>query len=63
MIRQELLFWTGKINTHKALGKLRVLYDETEGGNTLKGTCGIRHTRWSYTRDTVCKKCPSHELG
>ncbi|HUM83183.1 MAG TPA: glutamine--fructose-6-phosphate transaminase (isomerizing) [Lachnospiraceae bacterium] len=36
-----------KINTHKALGKLRVLYDETEGGNTLKGTCGIGHTRWA----------------
>jgi glucosamine--fructose-6-phosphate aminotransferase (isomerizing) len=36
-----------KITSHKALGKLKVLNEETHGGATLPGTCGIGHTRWA----------------
>ena len=31
----------------KAKGRLRVLYEKTNGGQTLKGHCGIGHTRWA----------------
>lgn len=31
----------------KAKGKLCVLSDMTDGGNSLSGTCGIGHTRWA----------------
>ena len=31
----------------KAAGKLRNLYEKTEGGKILPGTCGIGHTRWA----------------
>ena len=31
----------------KAKGRLRVLYEKTDGGNTLVGCCGIGHTRWA----------------
>lgn len=31
----------------KAKGRLRVLSDKTNGGETLKGDCGIGHTRWA----------------
>ncbi len=31
----------------KAKGRLRVLSDKTNGGETLKGNCGIGHTRWA----------------
>ncbi len=31
----------------KAKGRLRVLYEKTDGGNTLLGCCGIGHTRWA----------------
>ena len=37
----------GNIDIKKAKGKLKVLYDLTEGGNTLHGLCGIGHTRWA----------------
>lgn len=31
----------------KAKGRLRVLYEKTNGGQTLRGDCGIGHTRWA----------------
>ena len=31
----------------KAKGRLLVLYEKTNGGETLKGACGIGHTRWA----------------
>ncbi|MBQ6634226.1 MAG: glutamine--fructose-6-phosphate transaminase (isomerizing) [Ruminococcus sp.] len=31
----------------KAMGKLKVLQEMTDGGNAVKGTCGIGHTRWA----------------
>ena len=37
----------GKIETVKAKGRLRVLGEMTDNGNTVKGTCGIGHTRWA----------------
>lgn len=36
-----------KINIKKSRGRLKTLYDMTEGGDLLKGTCGIGHTRWA----------------
>lgn len=37
----------GNIDIKKAKGKLKVLYDLTDGGNKLRGYCGIGHTRWA----------------
>lgn len=31
----------------KATGKLRNLWEKTDGGNALAGCCGIGHTRWA----------------
>ncbi|MGM9941408.1 MAG: glutamine--fructose-6-phosphate transaminase (isomerizing) [Bulleidia sp.] len=31
----------------KAKGRLSNLSDKTDGGNAMKGTCGIGHTRWA----------------
>ena len=31
----------------KAKGRLKALVEKTDGGATLKGTCGIGHTRWA----------------
>lgn len=41
------VFDGSKILSHKALGKLKVLTEETHGGDSLKGFCGIGHTRWA----------------
>ena len=37
----------GKIEVVKAKGRLRVLSEMTDGGNAVKGSCGIGHTRWA----------------
>ena len=37
----------GEIEIVKAKGRLKVLREKTNGGETLKGTCGIGHTRWA----------------
>lgn len=37
----------GKIEVIKAKGRLSVLADMTDGGNAVKGNCGIGHTRWA----------------
>lgn len=31
----------------KATGRLKNLYEKTDDGHTLPGTCGIGHTRWA----------------
>lgn len=31
----------------KAKGRLSVLFDKTDGGQSVTGTCGIGHTRWA----------------
>ena len=36
-----------KINTKKAVGRLKVLENLTHGGESMKGTSGIGHTRWA----------------
>lgn len=36
-----------KITTKKAIGRLKVLENLTEGGTTMKGCSGIGHTRWA----------------
>ena len=37
----------GSVRVVKAKGRLRELSDKVDGGNTLKGNCGIGHTRWA----------------
>ena len=37
----------------KAKGRLNNLAEKTDGGKTLKGTCGIGHTRWEPTGNPV----------
>lgn len=36
-----------KIQIAKARGRLKVLREQTHGGEMLPGTCGIGHTRWA----------------
>ena len=36
-----------EIHFEKAVGRLKVLYEQTHGGADLKGFCGIGHTRWA----------------
>ena len=38
---------TGEIDTVKAKGRLKILAEKTDGGNAMKGTSGIGHTRWA----------------
>ncbi len=38
---------TGEIDTVKAKGRLKILSEKTDGGNAMKGTSGIGHTRWA----------------
>jgi len=35
------------LSVEKAKGRLSVLSEKTQGGNTVKGTVGIGHTRWA----------------
>ena len=38
---------SGAFEMVKAKGRLQNLYNKTDGGNALSGTCGIGHTRWA----------------
>lgn len=37
----------GEIEVVKAKGRLKALYEKTNGGHALAGDCGIGHTRWA----------------
>ena len=37
----------GKIDVHKAKGRLKILSDMIDGGKAVKGCMGIGHTRWA----------------
>ncbi len=37
----------GKTEVIKAKGRLKVLAEKTNGGESVPGTCGIGHTRWA----------------
>ena len=49
MTLQELLYVTASADAEiiKAKGRLKVLAEKTNDGETVKGTCGIGHTRWA----------------
>ena len=37
----------GEISVVKAKGRLKILSEKTDNGRSVKGTCGIGHTRWA----------------
>lgn len=41
------VFNNNEIEVSKAKGRLSVLSEKTDGGNSVKGTMGIGHTRWA----------------
>ena len=58
-----------KINTRKAVGRLKVLENLTHGGENMKGTSGIGHTRWDsrssqrYQFPSAYEQCGNHCRG
>ena len=38
---------TAPVEVVKAKGRLRELYEKTDGGHAMLGSCGIGHTRWA----------------
>lgn len=47
----------------KAKGRLSNLVEKTDGGNALKGTCGIGHTRWATHGEPSQIKAHPHVYG
>ncbi|MCR5684689.1 MAG: glutamine--fructose-6-phosphate aminotransferase [Lachnospiraceae bacterium] len=38
---------SGEVDVVKAKGRLKNLYEKTDNGHSVPGTCGIGHTRWA----------------
>ena len=47
----------------KAKDRLKTLADKTDGGNAVKGTCGIGHTRWATHSEPSQKNAHPHVSG
>lgn len=49
----------GEIEIVKTRGRLRALYDMTNGGQALPGDCGVGHTPLGHARRALGGKRPS----